>query len=206
MAKASLWGELRRDFRAIYEGDPAIRKNWAGRLETLLCTPGLHALAAHRLIHRLHGLGVPVLPRFLALWVRLLTGIEIHPGARIGAGTFIDHGMGVVIGETAEIGEDCLLFHGATLGATGNERQRKRHPTLGRGVLVGSGARILGPVTVGDGARIAAGAIVLEDVPPGATVAGPKARVVRRRGKQVLPPLPVERGEQAALPVGPRAA
>jgi serine O-acetyltransferase len=195
-------GEMRRDFRAIYEGDPAIPKNWAGRLETILCTPGLHAMAAHRVIHRLQRAGIPVLPRFLSMIMRFLTGIEIHPGARIGAGTFIDHGMGVVIGETAEIGEDCLIYHGATLGATGNEKERKRHPTLGKNVLVGSGARILGPVHVGDGARIGAGAVVLEDVPPGVTVAGPKARIVRRRNQAPLHPM--ERNEENGLGSTPR--
>jgi serine O-acetyltransferase len=183
-----VWEGLREDYRAVRRRDPSIPRGIRGTLEILLCTPGFLAVSAHRLNHYLHvRLRVPVLPRFLALIVRWWTGIEIHPGARLGNGVFIDHGMGVVIGESAEIGDNVLLFQGVTLGATGKETTWKRHPTLESGVFVGSGARILGPVVIGRNARVGAGAIVLENVPPEATAVGQKARIRSLRGSGALP-------------------
>ena len=167
---------LRDDIRAIFERDPAA----TNLVEVILAYPGLHALLFHRVAHWLHLLGVPVIPRLISHLARLLTGVEIHPGAKIGKGFFIDHGMGVVIGETAEIGDNVTLYQGVTLGGTGKQRG-KRHPTLGNGVLVGVGAKILGAVTIGDSARIGAGAVVLRDVPPQATAVGVPAKVVAFR-------------------------
>ncbi len=176
------------DFKAVKERDPAIPGGVRGFFEVVLCTPGFQAVAAHRLIHFLHvRLRIPVLPRFLGLIVRWWTGTEIHPGARIGKGVFIDHAAGVVIGESAVVGDNVTLFQGVTLGATGNEKTWKRHPTLEAGVFVGSGARILGPVTVGKNARVGAGSVVLRDVPSNATVAGVPARVVKSEGQRVAP-------------------
>lgn len=181
---------LVEDFKAVKKRDPAIPGGVRGFFEVVFCTPGFQAVAAHRLIHFLHvRLRIPVLPRFLGLIVRWWTGTEIHPGARIGKGVFIDHAAGVVIGESAVVGDNVTLFQGVTLGATGNEKTWKRHPTLETGVFVGSGARILGPVTVGKNARIGAGSVVLKDVPSNATVAGVPARVVRSEGQRVAPPL-----------------
>lgn len=164
---------ITEDIRVIFERDPAA----TNLIEVLLTYPGLHALLLHRLAHRLHRLGVPVIPRLVSHVSRWLTGIEIHPGAKIGRRFFIDHGMGVVIGETAEIGDDVTLYQGVTLGGTGKEKG-KRHPTLGNGVMVGVGAKILGAVTIGDEAKIGAGAVVLNDVPPRATAVGVPAKVV----------------------------
>lgn len=161
------------DVRAIFERDPAA----TNLVEVLLTYPGLHALVLHRLAHALHRRGIPVIPRLISHFNRWITGIEIHPGAKIGRGVFIDHGMGVVIGETSEIGDNVTLYQGVTLGGTGKERG-KRHPTLGNHVLVGVGAKILGAVTIGDHARIGAGAVVLSDVPPYATAVGVPAKVV----------------------------
>jgi serine O-acetyltransferase len=169
-------GQLARDIRAIRERDPAARSF----VEVLLCYSGLHAVAAHRVNHRLWCWGFRLLARWLAQVSRSITGIEIHPGAEIGQGLFIDHGMGVVIGETTEIGDNCTLFHGVTLGGTGKETG-KRHPTLEDNVLVGSHAQILGSITVGEGAMIGAGAVVTRDVPAYTTVVGVPARPVRRR-------------------------
>jgi serine O-acetyltransferase len=168
------------DLRAPLERDPAAR----GVLDVLLSYPGFHAITAHRIIHCLHRWGIPLLPRFLANVVRFLTGIEIHPGARIGKGLFIDHGMGVVIGETAEIGENCTLYQGVTLGGT-SLSHGKRHPTLGNNVVVGVGAAVLGAVTVGDNSKIGGGSVVVKDVPPNATVVGVPGRVVLQDGKPV---------------------
>lgn len=164
---------LAEDIRVIFERDPAA----TNLLEVLLTYPGLHALLLHRLAHRLHLLGIPVIPRLISHLNRWLTGVEIHPGARIGRRFFIDHGMGVVIGETSEIGDNVTLYQGVTLGGTGKEKG-KRHPTLGNDVMVGVGAKILGAVTVGDHAKIGAGAVVLNDVPPHATAVGVPAKVV----------------------------
>src|SRR5579884_2696539 len=172
---ARTFGEVRRDLAATRSRDPAARG--VRSLEILITWPGVHALLAHRIAHALYGLGVPLLPRLIAAISRSLTGIEIHPAATIGTGFFIDHGMGVVIGETTEIGDDVTLYQGVTLGGTGKERG-KRHPTLGNNIMVGVGAKILGAVTIGDHARIGAGAVVLNDVPPHATAVGVPAKVV----------------------------
>lgn len=168
------------DLYAPVERDPAAQ----GVLDVILSYPGFHAITAHRAIHALHKTGFPIVPRFLAGLVRFWTGIEIHPAATLGKGVFIDHGMGVVIGETAEVGEDCTIYHGVTLGGTSLQRA-KRHPTLGREVTVGSGAAVLGAITVGDGARIGANSVVVRDVPPNATVVGIPGRVVLQDGKPV---------------------
>lgn len=189
-----IWKMLVEDFRAVKERDPAIPAGIRGFFEVVLCTPGFQAVAAHRLLHFLHArLHIPVLPRFLALIVRWWTGTEIHPGARIGKGVFIDHAAGVVIGESAIVGDNVTLYQGVTLGATGNENTWKRHPTLEAGVFVGSGARILGPVTVGKNAKIGAGSVVVKDVPPETTVVGVPARIVKSGGQRV--PSPMERAE-----------
>ena len=175
-----MWRELRADVAAIRERDPACRS----ALEAWLCYPGLHALLTYRVAHRLHWARLFLAARILSQLARWLTGVEIHPGARIGSGVFIDHGMGVVIGETAEVGDGTTLYQGVTLGGTGKERG-KRHPTLGRDVLVGVGAKVLGSVTVGDGSRIGAGAVVVSPVPPNCTVVGVPGRVVRQDGRRV---------------------
>lgn len=170
------------DLAIIRERDPAARSS----LEILLCYPGFHALVIHRFSHRLWRLGLPLLPRLVSQLARSLTGVEIHPGARIGRGVFIDHGMGVVIGETAEIGDRCLLFQGVTLGGTGKEHG-KRHPTLAENVVVGAGAKVLGAITVGANTRIGAGSVVLRDVAPDSTVVGVPGRVVHQSGVRVDP-------------------
>ena len=172
--------EIRRDIDAICERDPAARS----RAEVLLLYSGLHALMLYRLSHALHRSGHYFAARLVSQSGRFLTGIEIHPGAEIGEGLFIDHGSGVVIGETAIIGDNCTLYQGVTLGGTGKDTG-KRHPTLGDGVMVGAGAKLLGNFTVGDGAKIAAGAVVLGDVPAEATAVGIPARVVRQSGKKI---------------------
>ena len=172
----------RADLAIIKERDPAAR----GTLEILLCYPGLHALMLHRLSHALWRLGIPLLPRLLSQVGRLITGIEIHPGARIGHGVFIDHGMGVVIGETAEVGDHCLLYQGVTLGGTGKQHG-KRHPTLQANVVVGAGAKVLGAITVGANTRIGAGSVLLRDVAPDSTVVGIPGRVIHQSGVRVDP-------------------
>jgi serine O-acetyltransferase len=166
---------IRADLRAAVTRDPAAR----GRIDVVLSYPGFHALVAHRFIHALHCAGISLLPRFLSNIVRMVTGVEIHPGAKIEGGVFIDHGMGVVIGETAEIGGGSTLYQGVTLGGTSLDRV-KRHPTIGRDVVIGVGAAVLGPIRVGDGARIGGGSVVIKDVPPYATVVGVPAREVKR--------------------------
>lgn len=170
------------DFRIIFDRDPAAR-NW---LEVLICYPGLQALFFHRLAHLLYNLGIPFLPRFISHLARALTGIEIHPGANIGKGVFIDHGMGVVIGETAILGDYCLIYQGVTLGGTGKETG-KRHPTLGENVVVGAGAKVLGNIQIGNDVRIGAGSVVLRDVPSNCTVVGIPGRIVYRSGVRVDP-------------------
>ncbi len=171
---------LRRDIDAICERDPAARS----RAEALLLYPGLHALFFHRVSHALYKKKLFFTARMVSQLGRFFTGIEIHPGAEIGRGLFIDHGAGVVIGETAIIGDDCTLYQGVTLGGTGKETG-KRHPTLGNNVMVGAGAKLLGNFTIGDNAKIAAGAVVLRDVPPDSTAVGIPARVVRCAGERV---------------------
>jgi serine O-acetyltransferase len=169
----TMFDRIKEDIACVFERDPAARTT----LEVLTTSPGLHAILLHRVSHRLwhHGLKWPA--RFLAHISRWLTGVEIHPGARIGRRFFIDHGMGIVIGETSEIGDDCSLYHGVTLGGT-TWNKGKRHPTLGRNVIIGAGAKVLGPITVGDNARIGSNAVVVKDVPPGATVVGVPGQVV----------------------------
>lgn len=170
------------DFKIIFERDPAAR-NW---LEVLLCYPGLQALSCHRFAHLIYRVGIPFIPRFISHLARFFTGIEIHPGARIGKGVFIDHGMGVVIGETAIVGDKSLIYQGVTLGGTGKETG-KRHPTLGNNVVVGAGAKVLGNIQIGNEVRIGAGSVVLKDVPSDCTVVGVPGRVVYRSGVKVNP-------------------
>jgi serine O-acetyltransferase len=173
--------EIRRDVRAAQERDPAARG--VGSSEILAIWPGVHAVLAHRVAHALSEVGVPLLPRLIAGVARLLTGIEIHPAARIGRGLFIDHGMGVVIGETAEIGDDVTLYQGVTLGGTGFACG-KRHPTVEDNVTIGSGAKLLGPIVVGHGSKIGANSVVIHDVPPNSTVVGNPGHPVRIDGKR----------------------
>jgi serine O-acetyltransferase len=173
-----MFSKLRSDIACIRERDPAARSTW----EILACYPGLHAIYVHKLarwfwLHNLRWLG-----RFTSHLGRFLTGIEIHPGAKIGACVFIDHGMGVVIGETAEVGDGCTIYQGVTLGGTSLYRGTKRHPTLGAGVVVGAGAKVLGGFTVGEGARVGSNAVVVKEVPAGATVVGIPGRIVEEQG------------------------
>lgn len=171
------WSSLARDFRAIFDRDPASRS----RLEVLLTYPGFHAIFLHRMAHGLYSNGLKLPARLISSFSRFLTGIEIHPGARIGPGFFIDHGMGVVIGETTEIGEDVTLFQGVSLGGNGKDRGQKRHPTLGNHVLVGAGAKILGNIRIGEGVRVGSNAVVLQSIPAHCTVVGIPGRVVRTK-------------------------
>jgi serine O-acetyltransferase len=170
-----MFSRLREDIACILERDPAARSKW----EVLTCYPGLHALVMHRWANAAWRRGWRWLGRFTSHVARMLTGIEIHPGATIGRRVFIDHGMGVVIGETAEIGDECTIYQGVTLGGTSLTKGAKRHPTLGRGVIVGANSQVLGGFTVGDGARIGSGAVVVKPVPPGATAVGNPARVIQ---------------------------
>ena len=173
---------LRADIAIIRDRDPAAK----GVLEILLCYPGLHALCLHRLSHRLWSIGLPLLPRLLSQLGRLFTGVEIHPGAKIGQGVFIDHGMGVVIGETSEIGDRCLLYQGVTLGGTGKDHG-KRHPTLANNVVVGAGAKVLGAIEVGANTRIGAGSVVVRNVENNCTVVGIPGRVIHQSGVRINP-------------------
>jgi serine O-acetyltransferase len=173
--------EIRRDIAAVHDRDPAARG--VGSLEILASWPGVHALLAHRVAHVLHETGVPFVPRAIAALARSFTGVEIHPAALIGEGFFIDHGMGVVIGETAEIGHDVTLYQGVTLGGTGFVTG-KRHPTVQDNVTIGSGAKLLGPITVGHGAKVGANSVVIHDVPPHSTVVGNPGHPVRVEGKR----------------------
>jgi len=168
-----MFARLQEEIAVVFERDPAARTRW----EVITCYPGFHALLFHRFAHWLWNARWKWLARVISHVSRWLTGIEIHPGATIGRRFFIDHGMGVVIGETAEIGDDCTLYHGVTLGGT-SWNKGKRHPTLGKGVVVGAGAKILGPIVIGDGARIGSNAVVVKEVPPGATAIGIPARIV----------------------------
>lgn len=179
-----MFKRLREDIALIKERDPAARSAF----EIILTYSGLHAVHSYRRAHWFYQHKCFTIARIISQMSRFFTGIEIHPGAKIGKGLFIDHGMGVVIGETTEIGDNCLLYQGVTLGGTGKDKG-KRHPTLGNNVIVGSGAKVLGPFYVGDNAKIAAGAVVLEEVPPNCTAVGVPARVVRRNGQRVCPDL-----------------
>jgi serine O-acetyltransferase len=171
-----MFGRFKEQVDTIFREDPAAKSV----LEILLCYPGFHAVLLHRLAHKLYKSGLTTTARAISQTSRFLTGIEIHPGAEIGRRFFIDHGMGVVIGETAIVGDDCLIYQGVTLGGTGKERG-KRHPTLGNRVIVGTGAKVLGNIEIGDNTRIGAGSVVLKPVPPNSTVVGIPGRVVRNR-------------------------
>ena len=171
---------LKRDIEVVFERDPAARSI----LEVIFCYPGFHALLFHRIAHWLWNKKFYLLARFISHVSRFLTGIEIHPAAKIGPGFFIDHGMGVVIGETTEIGENVTLYHGVTLGGT-SWRKGKRHPTIGNNVVIGAGAKILGPVRIGNNCRVGAGSVVIKDVPDNCTVVGVPGRIVTRDGVRV---------------------
>ena len=168
-----MFRRLREDIQSVFERDPAARTSW----EVLTCYPGVHALIGHRLAHWLWGHRLRWLGRFVSHLARFFSGIEIHPGATIGRRFFIDHGMGVVIGETAVIGDDVTMYHGVTLGGT-SWNKGKRHPTLGDRVVIGAGAQVLGPITVGAGAKVGSNAVVVKDVPPGTTAVGNPARII----------------------------
>jgi serine O-acetyltransferase len=176
MERPMMFARLREDIACVFDRDPAARTTW----EVLTCYPGLHALQMHRWSNWFWRHGLKWLGRWLSHFGRFFTGIEIHPGATIGRRFFIDHGMGVVIGETAVIGEDCTLYHGVTLGGTSWNKGR-RHPTLERGVVIGAGAKVLGPITLGEGAKIGSNAVVVRDVPAGATAVGIPARIIEDR-------------------------
>ncbi|MCP9450400.1 MAG: serine O-acetyltransferase [Nitrospira sp.] len=171
---------IRQDLQAVFDRDPAATSRW----EVVLTYAGFHALLAYRIAHWLQAHGVPFLPRFISQVARWLTGIEIHPSAKIGTGFFIDHGMGVVIGETAEIGDYVTLFQGVTLGGTGKERG-KRHPTIGNHVVIGAGAKILGAIKIGDNVKIGANSVVLKNVPANSTVIGVPARIIKSQGERL---------------------
>ncbi|AME04472.1 serine O-acetyltransferase [Selenomonas sp. oral taxon 136] len=175
-----MFAQIRRDIRVVFERDPAAQSV----IEVVLCYGGLHAIWLHRMAHALFVRGWVLIPRLISNFGRFLTGIEIHPGATIGEGLFIDHGTGIVIGETAEIGRNVTLYQGVTLGGTGKEKG-KRHPTLGNNVVVASGAKVLGSFTVGDHAKIGAGSVVLRPVPAHATVVGIPGRIVVMKGQRV---------------------
>ncbi len=175
-----MFEKIKEDIRMVKEKDPAARTS----IEVILAYSGLHAVIFHRIAHWFYLKKLFLAARLISQFSRFLTGIEIHPGAKIGKGLLIDHGSGVVIGETAEIGDNCLIYQGVTLGGTGKEHG-KRHPTLGNNVMVGSGARVLGPFKVGDNAKIAANAVVLEEVPENSTAVGVPARIVKREGQRI---------------------
>lgn len=177
-----MFKRIKEDIKAIKERDPAARNT----MEVLLLYSGLHAVIFHRFAHWFYNKQLYFPARLISQLMRFITGIEIHPGAKIGTGVLIDHGSGVVIGETAEIGDNCTIYQGVTLGGTGKDKG-KRHPTLGNGVMVGSGAKVLGPLVIGDGAKIASNAVVLQDLPPYATAVGVPARVVKVDGKKIEP-------------------
>ncbi len=175
-----MFSRLREDIACVFDRDPAARSAW----EVLTCYPGFHALQIHRASRWLWSHRLRWLARWISHWGRWLTGVEIHPGATIGRRVFIDHGMGVVIGETAVIRDDCTLYHGVTLGGT-SWNKGKRHPTLEAGVVIGAGAKVLGPITIGEGAKIGSNAVVVRDVPPGATAVGIPARIIMNEQDQV---------------------
>lgn len=194
---AGLLASLRGDLDAVHRNDPAARS----RIETLLCHTPLHAIALHRLAHRLHVRRIPLIPRILQVMGRFWSGVEVHPGAEVGQRLFIDHGTAVVIGATAAIGDDCVLFHNVTLGGTGRHDGR-RHPSLGNNVFVGTGAILLGPISVGDNSKVGANSfIIMRDVPSDCTVVGVPARIVKQDGVRVDKELPVTRLPEDAIPV-----
>lgn len=175
------------DARSIAKRDPAAKST----LEVFLLYPGFHALIYHRIAHWLFKRKMFFFARMTSQLSRLATGVEIHPGATIGRGLFIDHGMGIVMGETAEVGDNCTIYHGVTLGGTGKDKG-KRHPTIGNNVLIGAGAKLLGPITIGDSAMIGAGSVVLDEVEPSTTVIGPKARVVKHAERALAPSMELD--------------
>ncbi|MEL0131475.1 MAG: serine O-acetyltransferase, partial [Betaproteobacteria bacterium] len=175
-----MFARIKEEISVVFDRDPAARSAW----EVITCYPGFHAMLMHRLAHRIWNMRFRWLARWISSVSRWLTGIEIHPGASIGRRFFIDHGMGVVIGETSIIGDDCTLYHGVTLGGTSWEKG-KRHPTLEDGVVVGAGAKVLGPITVGRAAKIGSNAVVVRDVPNGATAIGIPARIVEEENKKI---------------------
>lgn len=185
-----MFENFKKDIKAVFDRDPAARTT----LEVLTCYPGFHALQFHRASHWLWTHRMYLLGRLLSHVSRFITGIEIHPGATLGSGFFIDHGMGVVIGETSEVGENVTLYHGVTLGGTSTKKE-KRHPTLGNNVIVGAGAKVLGPVKIGDNARIGAGSVVVEDVPPNSTVVGVPGKVVYGDPVHMVPVIDLEHGD-----------
>ncbi|WP_109206910.1 serine O-acetyltransferase [Moorella sp. Hama-1] len=176
----TLWRRLKKDIEVVFQRDPAAHS----LLEVILCYPGFHALILHRLAHACYRRGLILLARIISQINRFLTGIEIHPGAKLGEGIFIDHGMGVIIGETAEVGNNVTLYQGVTLGGTGKEKG-KRHPTIGNNVVISAGAKVLGNITIGDNVKIGAGSVVLRDVPPNCTVVGVPGKVVVRNGRKI---------------------
>ncbi len=171
---------FRKELKACFDRDPAA----VNRLEVLLTYAGLHAIISHRIAHVLHKVRIPFIPRLISQVNRFITGIEIHPGATIGNGLFIDHGMGVVIGETSVVGDNVTIFQGVTLGGTGKERG-KRHPTIGSNVVIGTGAKVLGNITIGDNVQIGANAVVVRDVPANSTVVGVPGRIAKKEGKKI---------------------
>lgn len=177
---------IKADIKTFRENDPAVKST----LEILLCYHTFHAIILHRLTHPLYKLGIPIIPRFISMLNRFWTGVEIHPGAKIGRGFFIDHGTGTVIGETSEIGNNVVLFQGVALGGTGKHKV-KRHPTVGNNVLIGAGSILLGPIKVGDNVNLGANTfIIMQDVPPNTTVVGAPGVIVRENGKKVRKELP----------------
>lgn len=191
----NFWDDITHDFKTVFEMDPAAKN----KLEVLLSYSGFHAIFFYRLNHCLWKAGIPFFPRFFSQVAKIVTGIEIHPAAKIGKGLFIDHGMGVVIGETSEIGENCLLYQGVTLGGTGNEKG-KRHPTLGHNVVVGAGAKILGAITIGDNVKIGANSVVLQSVPKNSIVVGVPGRVIKKKVVKILDDGPVEMLDHVHIP------
>lgn len=185
-----MFKEIKADINAIFERDPAVNNI----IEVFLSYAGLHAIIIHRFSHVLYRHGLRTLPRFIAQIARFFTGIEIHPGARIAKGFFIDHGTGVVIGETTEIGENVTLYQGVTLGGTGKEKG-KRHPTIGSDVLIGAGAKVLGSIKIGNDSKIGAGSVVLNDVPENSTVVGIPGRIIQRAGERIHPELELSHSE-----------
>jgi serine O-acetyltransferase len=183
---------IREEIKVVFEKDPAAKNI----LEVIFCYPGFHAIVLHRIAHFLYKKGLVFIPRLISHISRFLTGIEIHPGAKIGRRVFIDHGGGVVIGETSEIGDDVLIYQGVTLGGTGKEKG-KRHPTVGNNVVIGAGSILLGPIKIGDNVKIGAGSVVIRDVPPNTTVVGVPARAIVRDGKKLTP---LEQLQHADLP------
>ncbi len=189
-------GFLPLDIRAAFREDPALRNKFFGFVE-LLTYQGVWAIILHRIAHLLYIMRIPIIPRLISQISRFVTGIEIHPGARIGHGFFIDHGMGVVIGETAIIGNNVLMYHEVTLGGT-SLSSGKRHPTIGSNVLLGAGAKIFGPITIGDNSQVGGGAVVIKDVPQNSVVVGNPGHVIRRDGKKICSPL--QNVDQITLP------